>query len=144
MSKIITPLDCNDQLKNRLDQEANLLKQFFAAIAKAGKTLTIQFRSGTGQLSACKVTHVTPKDIPQRVYLCAAWAGIKFIDYGKGVDFYRTETVECRNAFVVWVKEKLAWLIEQVKKPAQDFNDMTTLVVPVGICFTSGTRFRTV
>lgn len=144
MTTKITQATGGPLLVKQLKNEATMIAEFLDVLTKAGKTLTIPLRSGAGQFSACTVEHMTPKDAPRKIYTNSAWVGISFKDVGSGPDFYRTETIECRNAFVVWMKSMLVWLKEKVEQSDQAFKDISTILVPQQICFTSGFRFATV
>lgn len=144
MTEKVTQATSNHLMASQLEEEASLIVVFLEMITAAKKTLIIKLRSGIGQLSACKVDHATPKDKPKKVYANSAWIGLKFPDKVNGPDFYRTETIGCRNAFMSWVRKKIVWLSEKIKKPDQAFKDLVTIFVPEEICFTLGFRFSIV
>lgn len=138
MTKIVLPdpKEIGQGMSKKLHQEAKLIQQLMDLALSAGKIFSIQCRDE----NARKANHYLPKTEPEGIYMNTAWFGAKF----SGGEFLRTETIQCRDAFVAWAIETLEWLKNQVKEASQDFKDMITIVVPAEICFTSGHRFTTV
>lgn len=113
----------------RLKEEAGVLLEFLNLLEKAKTGLKFQFRSGVGQLSACKVETPLLVSKPKVHMGGTAWVGLEIS--GQRI---RTETIECRNRLMAWVKETIQLLNRQVGSEGQFFKH---LFVPVEVCFVS-------
>ncbi len=102
MADKVTLKNGDDQAyRVQMEQEANLIKRFFAKLAELKKSIVIKYYP-SGQFSGNAGDHHLPANVPEKVYANSAWVGFTF----RGI-FYRTETIKCRKAFMAWLAELL-------------------------------------
>ena len=107
---VLPSTDDKKYLKN-MEEDANLLHQFFERIKSLNKLVSVQYKPVTGQYSGNFTPINLPTEIPDQLCVNGAWVG--FVSHGV---LYRTETIECRKTFMSWVKEMMKKGIEEFWK----------------------------
>jgi len=139
MSTATVPAVETNTATHDLEQDRSLIIQLLELIKSTGKILVLHLRPGGGEVGANKQKcPVLVKNVDVHVG-GKAWVGLEL----NGLH-YRTETIECRKAFMEWVARSLKWLKKQVEDANEAFKARTTITVSGQVCFIPARRLTVV